>query len=135
MIFDNFYKFTEDYNGEGLYWQYWYQVWKTFSVSPFANAVLFVDADPTVTAVTVSPSAATVTQGQGIQLSATVTGTNFPPKGVTWKSNVATTTVDANGYVSVSTGGTAGAVTITATSVYDPKKSGTAIITTVAPTV
>lgn len=134
MIFDNFYKFTEDYNGEGLYWQYWYQVWKTFSVSPFANAVLFVDADPTVTAVTVSPSAATVTQGQGIQLSATVTGTNFPPKGVTWKSNVATTTVDANGYVSVSTGGTAGQVTITATSVYDPEKSGTAKITTVAPT-
>lgn len=134
MIFDNFYKFTEDYNGEGLYWQYWYQVWKTFSVSPFANAVLFVDADPTVTAVTVSPSAATVTQGQGIQLSATVTGTNFPPKGVTWKSNVASTTVDANGYVSVSTGGTAGQVTITATSVYDPEKSGTATITTVAPT-
>lgn len=24
MIFDNLYKFTEDYNGEGLYWQYWY---------------------------------------------------------------------------------------------------------------
>ena len=95
---------------------------------------MFVDADPTVTAVTVSPSAATVTQGQGIQLSATVTGTNFPPKGVTWKSNVSTTTVDANGYVSVSTGGTAGQVTITATSVYDPEKSGTATITTVAPT-
>ena len=40
MIFDNFYKFTEDYNGEGLYWQYWYQVWKTFSVSPFRKCCI-----------------------------------------------------------------------------------------------
>ena len=42
MIFDNFYNFTEQYNGEGLYWNYWYHVWKTFSVSPFANNALFI---------------------------------------------------------------------------------------------
>ena len=26
MIFDNFYNFTEQYNGEGLYWNYWYHL-------------------------------------------------------------------------------------------------------------
>ena len=43
MIFDNLYQFTEQYNGQGLYWNYFYHVWKTFSVSPFMNALVFVD--------------------------------------------------------------------------------------------
>ncbi len=42
MIFDKLLEFTENYNGEGLYWNYFYHVWKIFSNSPFANAVLFV---------------------------------------------------------------------------------------------
>lgn len=35
MIFDNLDKFTEQYNGQGLYWNYWYHQWKTFTVNPF----------------------------------------------------------------------------------------------------
>ena len=34
MIFDNLQNFTENYNGQGLYWNYFYHVWKTFSTSP-----------------------------------------------------------------------------------------------------
>ncbi|MBR2895929.1 MAG: hypothetical protein IKC03_09805, partial [Oscillospiraceae bacterium] len=34
MIFDNLYEFTENYNGQGMYWNYFYHVWKTLSVSP-----------------------------------------------------------------------------------------------------
>ena len=48
MIFDNLQNFTENYNGQGLYWNYYYHVWKTFSTSPYANAILFTvggDAD------------------------------------------------------------------------------------------
>ena len=48
-IFDNLNEFTEDYNGEGLYWQYWYHVWKTFGVSPFANTSMFIPATPSIT--------------------------------------------------------------------------------------
>ena len=51
MIFDNLFNFTEQYNGEGLYWNYWYHVWKTFSVSPFANAAVFVPGKPAITGV------------------------------------------------------------------------------------
>ena len=58
MIFDNFQSFTENYNGQGLYWNLFYHVWKTFSVSPFANNALFVAGTPTVTSVTVSPKTA-----------------------------------------------------------------------------
>ena len=43
MIFDNLMKFTEFYNGEGLYWNYFYHTWKTFSYSPFHTAIAVVD--------------------------------------------------------------------------------------------
>ena len=84
MIFDNLYNFTEQYNGEGLYWNYWYHVWKTFSISPFANAVVFVPGTPYVSGITISPARAQVVQGQGIILNADVTAVNFASKAVDW---------------------------------------------------
>lgn len=84
MILDNLYNFTEQYNGEGLYWNYWYHVWKTFSISPFANAVVFVPGAPSITSVSVSPSSATVSAGQSVLLSATVVTDNFASKAVDW---------------------------------------------------
>ena len=84
MIYDNLYNFTEQYNGEGLYWNYWYHVWKTFSVSPFANATVFVPGAPSITSVTVTPSSATVGRGQTLLLSADVVTSNFASKAVDW---------------------------------------------------
>lgn len=84
MCFDNFEQFTENYNGEGLYWQYFFHVWKTFSVSPFANAVLFTSQVSEVTAVTVSPSTAKVAQGTSIVMTAEVEGTGLFEKTVEW---------------------------------------------------
>lgn len=51
QVYDNNNKFTEDYIGAGMYWNYWYNVWKTISSSPFSNAVVFVEN----TATTVLP--------------------------------------------------------------------------------
>lgn len=42
QFYDNNNKFTEKYVASGLYWNYFYHVWKTCSVSPFSNAVVFV---------------------------------------------------------------------------------------------
>lgn len=84
MCFDNFEQFTENYNGEGLYWQYFFHVWKTFSVSPFANAVLFTSQVSEVTEVTVSPAAANVAQGTSIVMTAKVEGTGLFEKTVEW---------------------------------------------------
>lgn len=44
QVYDNNNKFTENYMGSSLYWNYWYHVWKTVSYSPFANAIVFIDA-------------------------------------------------------------------------------------------
>jgi len=130
MIFDNYYNFTEQYNGEGLYWNYWYHVWKTFSISPFHNNALFIPGTPTVTSVAVSPATATVESGQSVGLSATVQTTNFAPQTVVWTSDTEGVTVNASGVVSVDPSvASSTTVTITATSVYDNEQSGTATIT------
>lgn len=42
QIYDNNNKFTEDYVAAGMYWNYFYNVWKTVSYSPFSNIVAFV---------------------------------------------------------------------------------------------
>ena len=129
MIFDNFQSFTENYNGQGLYWNYFYHVWKTFSVSPFANNALFVAGTPTVTSVTVSPKTANASAGGVVQLSAVVQTTDFAPMGVTWTvTSGENVTVSDSGLVKLGASAS-GEVVVTATSVYDPTKTDTCTIT------
>lgn len=132
MVFDNYQNMTEQYNGQGLYWNYWYHVWKTFSVSPFSNGIIFTTNTPTIDSVTVTPSTATVPTGGTLQLQATVTSTGFVSKNVVWTvsgNNKATTTVNHNGLLTVGADETATSLTVTATSVVDDTKSGSATIT------
>lgn len=49
QVYDNQNKFTEKYVASGEYWNYFYNVWKTVSSSPFSNAVVFVDDAATLT--------------------------------------------------------------------------------------
>lgn len=49
QVYDNLNKFTEKYVAAGLYWNYFYHTWKTVSVSPFHNAVVFVNQSATIT--------------------------------------------------------------------------------------
>lgn len=49
QVYDNNNKFTEKYVASGLYWNYFYHTWKTISSSPFANAVVFVTSNASVT--------------------------------------------------------------------------------------
>lgn len=50
QVYDNQAKFTEKYVASGVYWNYFYNVWKTVSSSPFSNAIVFVEADANITA-------------------------------------------------------------------------------------
>ena len=129
MIFDHYINMTEQYNGEGLYWNYWLHAWRTFSVSPFANAIVFTTETPTVNSVTVSPATATATKGQQVQLNAVVDASGFAKKAVTWSSSSELTAVSPTGLVTIGGTETASTVTITATSVFDNKKSGSSVIT------
>lgn len=132
MVFDNYMNMTEQYNGQGLYWNYWYHVWKTFSVSPFSNGVLFTTETPAITNVTVSPSSATVTKGEMLQLTATVVSTGFAEKDVIWSvtgDDMIATSISPTGLLKVGATETATTVTATATSKFDGTKKGTATIT------
>lgn len=44
QFYDNMTKFTETYVASGMYWNYFLNVWKTISYSPFSNAIVFVDS-------------------------------------------------------------------------------------------
>ena len=132
MIYDNLFNTTEIYNPQGLYWTYFYHVWKTFSTSPFSNAILFTTDSPAVTSVTVSPSTSTISRGQSGKFTATVVTTGLAPKGVTWAlsgTSAVLSTVDANGNVTISADEENTSLTLTATSVFDSSKTGTATIT------
>lgn len=130
MVFDNFIGFTENYNGQGLYWNYFYHVWKTFSTSPFSNAILFTTQNVGVTSVTVSPNAIQHTTGnvQTVQLTANVVTTGYAPKDVVWSTSSDTATVDDKGLLTIPTT-TDTTFTVTATSVYDDTKNGSATVT------
>ena len=43
QFYDNLTMFTETQVASGIYWNYFLNVWKTVSSSPFSNAVVFVD--------------------------------------------------------------------------------------------
>lgn len=134
MVFDNFVSFTENYNGEGLYWNYFYHVWKTFSVSPFANAILFTTEAIGVTSVDVNPATASVSKGQTAKFSATVTGTGYVPQNVKWSvtgTSTPTSTISWDGVLTVAANEPNTTLTVTATSLYDGQKSDTATVTVV----
>lgn len=129
---------TNFYNPETLKNNHWLHTWKVVSTSPFKQAVVFTkDVEPAVSSVTVSPSNAVVTQGQSLQLSAAVVTTGFANKAVTWTVATETEGADATiteaGVLTISADTPAEATFIvTATSVYDSTKTGTATVTTPA---
>ena len=135
MIFDNLQNFTENYNGQGLYWNYFYHVWKTFSTSPYANAILFTSGgsdDWSSASVAVTPGAATVLPGQSVQLKANITRLPVPflSKSIDWESNSEYATVNKSGVVTVLANASKGtAITITAKAHAHPETKGTATIT------
>ena len=57
QIYSNLREFTENYNGQGMYWNYFFHAWQTFSYSPFENAVAFVSTS----AASLTDVAATIT--------------------------------------------------------------------------
>lgn len=138
QVYDYLRTFKTAYNGEGLYWNYFYHVWMVYSLSPFANAVAFGTATPTVTAVTVTPTTATVKAGGTVQITTSVTGTGDPTSKCTFALAGNTdpeTAVNTMGKVILgskekgSLGNSKNQITVTATSVQDKSKTATCTIT------
>lgn len=138
QVYDYLRTFKTAYNGEGLYWNYFYHVWTVYSLSPFSNAVAFGSTTATVTNLTVTPATATVKVGGSIQLETAVTGAGNPTSKCTFAISGATdpeTTVSSMGRVILgslekgSEGTSKNQITVTATSVQDTSKTATCTIT------
>lgn len=123
---------TEFFNPQTLRTNHWLHAWAVISSSPFENACVFTTIAQAVSSVVVSPATATITKGQSLQLSAVVTTTGFANKAVYWS-------VDADSYadgVRISDGGelfvpsdaSVTEISVTATSIFDNTKTGTATI-------
>ena len=88
---------TDFFNPESLRNNHYLHTWKVVSTSPFKQACVFTkDVTPSVTAVSVSPATASVSAGQDLKLSATVTTTGFANKAVMWSIDRDSETTDAN---------------------------------------
>lgn len=136
MVFDNFQNFTQNYNGEGLYWQYWYHTWKTFSISPYANACAIVSSVGSITSVTVSPSTATIAPTGSATFTAVVVKSGLVSDAVIWSisgQTSAETHIDPSAGILVlgadEEGDASDHITVTATSVADSTAYGTATVT------
>lgn len=132
QVYDYLRTFKTAYNGEGLYWNYFYHVWMVYSLSPFANAVAFGTATPTVTKLTVTPTTATVKAGGTVQIATSVTGTGDPTSKCTFALTGNTdpeTVVNTMGKVILGSKETGPTITVTATSVQDKSKTATCTIT------
>ena len=123
-------KETEFFNPTTLENNHFIHAWRVFSTSPFENGAVFTSETPSVESVTVSPATATVTAGQSIQLSATVVTEGFANKAVIWSVDNENVTINSSGLLSIpSTIESETEIEVTATSVYDSTKTGTATIT------
>ena len=126
-------KNTEFYNPETLTNTLWLHTWRIFSTSPFANAIVFTKEASGVDSVTVDPATATVTKGQSLQFKAVVATDGITNKSVQWtvdsNSVAAGVTINASGLLTVPADVSVEEITVTATSIYDGTKTGTATVT------
>lgn len=140
QIYDVLMQFESVRNPEGLYWNYFLHKWTVFSVSRFANAVLFTVPENEITGVTIAPGTTTIDKSElnrNVNLTATIDSTGEVDDTLEWTmtGNESTETkLTVNGNTSATVYVSANekvpnTITITAKSKYFPV-SGTAKINT-----
>ena len=151
IISDNFFKdyyyaidgeadtITREFaNPETLVRNIWLHSWRIFSTSPFEQCIAFTKDTNSVTGVTVNPNTATVTKGQSLILTANVEVTGITNKAVLWEvdkdSKDNGVKINQEGKLQIPLNTNATTVTVTATSIYNKDKKGTATITVANPT-
>ena len=130
---------TMFFNPESLRTNHWLHTWKVLSTSPFENIISFVQDEPSITSVTISPATANVTAGQDLKLSAVVVADGLANKSVTWRAGALSgstwtdidgVTISEDGVLHVGADVTSGTeISVGATSVYDTSKSDVATVT------
>lgn len=132
QIYDNLATQREFENGEMLYRNLWFHFWKTFSISPFENAILYTSTQQGVESISITPTDVTVAAGQTVQLNCNMTTTGFASKQILWEisGNGTEATVSTSGLVKIAANVESGTTfTVTATSIVDSTQAANATIT------
>jgi hypothetical protein len=117
MVYDNNVKMETIRNPKGLYWNYFYHIWQTLSVSRFSNAVAFMSgAVPAVTQVIVDPAILALKQGGTFEYTAYVRATDGNDHDVVWsvEGGTGATTITQEGVLTLDANQT-GQLTVKAT--------------------
>ena len=131
QIYDNIFRFDEFYNANTMAWNEYLHAWGTYAISPFANAVALVTAEPTpATAIALDNNAYSVEEEATKSVSVTLT-----PAGAT--SNVEFESSDASVFTiakvsdasATITGVGAGSGTLTAVTDNGLKATATVTVT------
>lgn len=117
MIYDNLLMLESIRNPQGLYWNHNLHTWKLFSVSPFANAVVFTSDNSAVNSISITPATASVTPGQAIAFTAQVNTEGITNRDIVWSVNSNVSSISPSGVLTVSLNETATALKVTATAV------------------
>lgn len=129
QIYDRLITMEDIRNPDGLYTNAFLHCWKIISVSRYAPAATFTSETASVSSVTVTPSTVNTLKGLNTQFQATVAGSGFFDRTVTWSvtgANKAGTTIDAAGNLHVAADETATTLTVKATSNANSSVYGTA---------
>ena len=131
VVYDKMQKFTEAYNAQGLYWNYFFHHWETISSSQFSNFVRFTtDAveEDSVTSVTLSPKQIeNAEKGLSYDITAKVVKTGNASEAVAWEVNSTLSTVQ-DGVIYINKEETMETLTVTAKSIANPTVSDTCTI-------
>lgn len=132
VVYDKMQKFTEAYNAQGLYWNYFFHHWETISSSQFSNFVRFTtDAvgEDSVTSVTLSPKKIeNAEKGLSYDITAKVVKTGNASEAVAWEVNSTLSTVQ-DGVLYINKDETMNSLTVTAKAISNPDVSDTCTIT------
>lgn len=129
MVYDVEQYFDMRRNQQGLYENNFLHVWKVYASGYFANAVMYVETEPTVTTVEVAPTEAKMPKGSSLTLKATVKASDFADKTVHWRVSGDGTDVTINektGVLTIGNNAKAQTYTVKAVSNGDPTIFGTA---------
>lgn len=131
QIYDNLMRADEWYNAEVMAWQYYYHVWQTFAMSPFANGVILATgASKPATGISLTGASTTVAEEGTITFTITLAPADATSDYTVTSSDESVFTVSvANGTATV-TGVSAGSADLIAET--DNGKSATKTITVTA---
>lgn len=134
---------TEFFNPQTMRTNHWLHTWGAVSSSPFENAICFTKEPQSIVSVSITPEEVSISAGNTLQFSSNVKTTGFANKSVVYSISQDPET-DNNkkavinqeglltipkGHVATTENDTSTLIEVTATSIYDNTKSGTASIT------